>query len=62
MADQTINLSEQKGEFRETVKKMLPDAANLNICLTCGTCAAGCPATGLYRSSRMRTEHTFMRR
>jgi ferredoxin len=46
MADQAINLSEQKGEFRETVKKMLPDAANLNICLTCGTCAAGCPATG----------------
>ena len=27
--------------------EMLPDGGNLNACLTCGTCAAGCPATGL---------------
>ena len=47
MADQAINVSEQKGEFRAKVKELLPDAGNLNICLTCGTCAAGCPATGL---------------
>ena len=47
MADQAINVSDQKGEFREKVKKILPDSGNLNICLTCGTCAAGCPATGI---------------
>lgn len=47
MADQAINISEQKGEFRAKVKELLPDSGNLNICLTCGTCAAGCPATGL---------------
>ncbi len=33
--------------FRERVMEMLPDGGNLNACLTCGTCAAGCPATGL---------------
>ena len=47
MADQAINISEQKGEFRAKVQELLPDGGNLNICLTCGTCAAGCPATGL---------------
>ena len=47
MADQAINVSDQKGEFRAKVKELLPDAGNLNICLTCGTCAAGCPATGI---------------
>ncbi len=26
----------------------LPDGGNLNACLTCGTCAAGCPATGMH--------------
>jgi Fe-S oxidoreductase len=33
--------------LRERVMTMLPDGGNLNACLTCGTCAAGCPATGL---------------
>ena len=47
MADPAINVSDQKGEFRAKVKELLPDAGNLNNCLTCGTCAAGCPATGL---------------
>ena len=46
MAEQAINLSKLKGEFREKVKEALPEG-NLNLCLTCGTCASGCPATGL---------------
>ena len=47
MAEGAIKINEQKGEFREKVKSLLPDSGNLNICLTCGTCSAGCPATGL---------------
>ena len=38
MADEAINVSEQKGEFRDKVNKLLPEG-NLNLCLTCGTCA-----------------------
>lgn len=44
--NEAINLSDLKGEFREKVKKLLPEG-NLNLCLTCGACASGCPATGL---------------
>ena len=33
--------------FLEKVKKLLPNGGNLNACLTCGACSAGCPATGL---------------
>ncbi len=46
MAEQAVNLSKLKGEFRDRVKEALPEG-NLNLCLTCGTCASGCPATGL---------------
>ena len=46
MAEEAINLSEAKGEFRKMVKELLPDG-NLELCLTCGMCASGCPATGL---------------
>ena len=46
MAIEAINLSELKGEFRKKVNKLLPEG-NLNLCLTCGTCTGGCPATGL---------------
>jgi ferredoxin len=31
----------------DEVKKLLPDDGNLNLCLTCGACSSGCPATGL---------------
>ena len=31
----------------DKVKEILPAGGNLNLCLTCGACAAGCPATGL---------------
>ena len=33
--------------FKEQTMELLPDGGNLNLCLTCGACSAGCPATGL---------------
>lgn len=33
--------------FLDKVKSLLPDGGNLSLCLTCGACASGCPATGL---------------
>ncbi len=37
----------RKSSFLEKVKEIIPDGGNLNLCLTCGACASGCPATGL---------------
>jgi heterodisulfide reductase subunit C len=34
-------------EFIDKVKDLLPEGGNLNMCLTCGACSSGCPATGL---------------
>ena len=36
-----------KSRFMDKVMKLLPSGGNLNLCLTCGACSAGCPATGL---------------
>jgi ferredoxin len=33
--------------FVDKVRELLPEGGNLNLCLTCGACASGCPATGL---------------
>ncbi len=33
--------------FKDSVMEILPDGGNLNLCLTCGACSSGCPATGL---------------
>jgi heterodisulfide reductase subunit C len=33
--------------FKDKVMALLPDNGNLNLCLTCGACSSGCPATGL---------------
>ena len=33
--------------FKDKVMELLPEGGNLNACLTCGACAAGCPASGL---------------
>jgi Fe-S oxidoreductase len=33
--------------IQEQVKALIPDG-NLTACLTCGSCASGCPATGLH--------------
>jgi len=37
----------KKSGFLDTVKELLPEGGNLNLCLTCGACSSGCPATGL---------------
>lgn len=48
MSDSGIKVSNKKEDsFLERVKDLLPEKGNLNLCLTCGTCASGCPATGL---------------
>jgi len=48
MAKETIYLkSKKKNMLIDEVKKIIPDGGNLNLCLTCGACSSGCPATGL---------------
>jgi ferredoxin len=42
-----IELGRGKSSFMETVRKILPEGGNLNMCLTCGACSSGCPASGL---------------
>jgi heterodisulfide reductase subunit C len=37
----------KKSSFIHKVMEILPDGGNLNLCLTCGACSSGCPATGL---------------
>lgn len=37
----------RKSIFKDKVMALLPDGGNLNMCLTCGACASGCPASGL---------------
>ena len=37
----------KKSIFIDNVKELLPEGGNLNLCLTCGACVSGCPATGL---------------
>lgn len=46
--ESVIYLSKEKrSKFRQLVSQAIPEGGNLNLCLTCGACAAGCPATGL---------------
>lgn len=48
MSECTIKIKGKKqSSFLSKVKEIIPDGGNLNLCLTCGACAAGCPATGL---------------
>jgi ferredoxin len=48
MKAETIKLGRNRGSiFIDKVKELLPDGGNLNLCLTCGACSSGCPATGL---------------
>jgi len=41
-----LNLT-KKSIFKDKVAEMIPGGGNLNLCLTCGACSSGCPATGL---------------
>jgi ferredoxin len=48
MAEEAIKLGgKKKSFFIDKVKEILPEGGNLNLCLTCGACSSGCPATGL---------------
>jgi len=48
MPSEVIELKKRKKSiFKDKVMDLLPDGGNLNLCLTCGACASGCPATGL---------------
>ena len=41
-----IELEELECQFKEAVLDRVPDAL-LDLCMTCGTCTGGCPASGL---------------
>ena len=48
MPSQIIEIKgKKKSTFKEHVMNLLPEGGNLNLCLTCGVCSAGCPATGI---------------
>ena len=48
MIEEKIRIDgKKKSIFMDKVKELLPEGGNLNLCLTCGACASGCPATGL---------------
>jgi ferredoxin len=48
MAEEAIKISGKKqSSFIDQVKQLLPEGGNLSLCLTCGACSSGCPATGL---------------
>ena len=48
MAEQVVKIGGKKeSTFIDKVKELLPENGNLNLCLTCGACSSGCPATGL---------------
>ncbi len=47
MTDAVIKVDGRlKTKMLDDVKKLLPEG-NLSLCLTCGLCSSGCPATGL---------------
>ena len=48
MSEEVIKLGgKKKSKFMDKVMELLPAGGNLNLCLTCGACSSGCPATGL---------------
>jgi ferredoxin len=48
MAEQAIKIGgKKKSTFKDKVMALLPEGGNLNLCLTCGLCSSGCPASGL---------------
>ncbi len=47
MAEEAIKLGKKKkSTLMDKVKELLPEGGNLNLCLTCGACSSGCPASG----------------
>ncbi len=43
-----VKLDEQQSVFKKKAMELIPQGGNLDLCFTCGTCASGCPATGLH--------------
>ena len=46
MTETIVLKGKKKSMFLDKVKEIVP-AGNLDLCLTCGACSSGCPATGL---------------
>lgn len=47
MGEAAIVVQPKQSVFLSKVMDMLPEGGNLSMCLTCGLCASGCPASGL---------------
>lgn len=47
MTEAIVVVKKKHGIFMDQVRGLLPAGGNLNLCLTCGACSSGCPATGL---------------
>ena len=48
MSEKPIRIENKRNsQFIDKVKEFIPNGGNLSLCLTCGACASGCPATGL---------------
>jgi len=47
MSEALVLESEVKTPLRDKVMELLPEGGNLSMCMTCGLCSSGCPATGL---------------
>ena len=47
MGEAALLLEPRESALVKKVKELLPEGGNLNMCLTCGACSAGCPATGM---------------
>lgn len=50
MSEYTVKRIEDSTEptFLDQIKDLLPKESHLNLCLTCGACSSGCPATGAF--------------
>ncbi len=48
MGETMTTLTPRTSEFLGKVMNLMPEGGNLSMCLTCGACAAGCPASGLH--------------
>ena len=48
MSAAPLNLTGSTNQgFKSRVMELLPEGGHLNLCLTCGLCSSGCPATGI---------------
>ncbi len=47
MTETPVKLNELRSAFKDKVQGILANGGNLDLCYTCGTCASGCPASGL---------------